>query len=191
MKDFVDELKKALTDCIDPYLDEPVYIDREQLSGGDHYHEALAKAICESLCMIVVYVPKYERHEYCRREYRAMELLEEKRTLICGKEKLANKGMIFPIILRGDKDLPDKIKGKVQYCNFTKYTTASKHIRDNPDCVDQLESVAKNVYELYKAFEGHEVCAECETFSLPDPVDAPPWRPTPPVPPLPGREGGQ
>ena len=108
MKDFVDELKKALTDCIDPYLDEPVYIDREQLGAGDHYNEALARAICESLCMIVVYVPKYEHHEYRRCEYRAMEIIEEKRTQIRGKDRLANKGMIFPIILRGDKDLPDK-----------------------------------------------------------------------------------
>ena len=187
MKAFIDELKQALRDCIDPYLDEQVYIDKEQLAGGDHFNEALAEAICQSLCMVVVYVPKYERHEYCRREYRAMELLEQQRAAICGRERLGNRGMIIPIILRGDGDLPDRIKKHVHYCNFTKYTTASQNIRNNVDCVAQLEAVAQNVYELYQAFEGLEVCNDCNTFALPSPADAPPWRPAPPISPLPGR----
>ena len=188
LKEFVEELKEALRDCIDPYLDEEVYIDKEQLGGGDHFNEALAQAICQSLCMIVVYVPKYERHEYCRREYRAMEVLEQKRATICGREKLGNKGMIIPVILRGDKDLPDKIKRHVHYCNFTKYTTASRNIRDNAECVEQLEAVARNIYELYQAFEGHDACNDCGEFRLPSPEEAPPWRTIPPAPPLPSRE---
>ena len=48
MKDFVDELKKALTDCIDPYLDEPVSVSYTHL---DVYKRQLKYAgqICDAL----------------------------------------------------------------------------------------------------------------------------------------------
>src|SRR5215510_8791933 len=73
VRTFIEELKKALKRHLDAYLDEGVYIDEERLRGGDLYNEKLAEAICQSVCMIVVYMPKYERHPYCLREYAAME----------------------------------------------------------------------------------------------------------------------
>jgi TIR domain len=187
MKAFVEELKQALTDYVDPYLDEEIYIDKEQLGGGDHYNEVLAQAICQSLCMIVVYVPKYERHEYCRREYRAMEILEQRRVELCGQARLGNRGMIIPIILRGDGDLPDKIRDHAHFCNFTKYSTASQNIRSNPECVEQLERVALNIYEIYQAFEGIDACGDCAEFALPSSAEAPPWRQVRAAP-FPGRQ---
>src|SRR5690349_8199636 len=79
VKTFIRELKTALKQYLDAYLDEEVYIDEDRLQGGDFYNEKLAEAICQSVCMIVVYTPKYERHPYCLREYAAMEELELKR----------------------------------------------------------------------------------------------------------------
>lgn len=75
MKSFIEQLKKALNNYLEPLLDEEVYIDVDRLEPGYHYNEALAKAICQSICMIVVYSPKYERHSYCLREYQAMECM--------------------------------------------------------------------------------------------------------------------
>ena len=60
LREFVAELKQALVDELDPIFDEDVYIDKEGLQPGDHFNEELAKAICQSFCMVVVYVPKYE-----------------------------------------------------------------------------------------------------------------------------------
>jgi hypothetical protein len=36
--------------------------------------------MCESVCMILIYTPKYEAHAYTRREYAAMRALEAERS---------------------------------------------------------------------------------------------------------------
>jgi len=168
MNDFINELKRALVDEMEPRFDEDVYIDKEALGGGDHFNEALANAICHSLCMVAVYVPKYETHPFCLREYRAMEILEQKRLKLIDKSKLGNKGMIIPIILRGGEDLPEEISRRIHYLDFSKYTTASVNIRKNEEYVSQIKKVAESMHEIYKALKNIDPCADCEGFSLPE-----------------------
>ena len=79
VKQFIEQLVKALKSYLDPYFDSCLFIDEERLKPAYRFNKALAKAICHSVCMIVVYMPKYERHPYCLQEYTAMEILEEKR----------------------------------------------------------------------------------------------------------------
>ena len=63
MKGFIDQLKTALKAELELLMNEELYIDEERLSPGYRYNEELARAICQSVCMIVVYSPKYERQE--------------------------------------------------------------------------------------------------------------------------------
>ena len=137
MQEFVDELKRALVDELDPIFEEEVYIDRDRIAGGAHFNEALAQALCRSFCMIVVYVPKYEKRKFCLREYRGMELLEKKRMKLAGANS-GEYGMIIPIVLRGGDNLPDDIKKRIHYLDFSKYTTASANIRNNSEYVEQI-----------------------------------------------------
>lgn len=191
MKEFVDELKQALIDELDPIFDEEVYIDKERLAGGDHFNEALAQALCQSFCMVVVYVPKYEKHSYCLQEYRAMELLEGKRMELAGKSRPTKYGMIVPIVLRGVEDVPEDIKKSIHYLDFSKYTTASANIRKNEEYVAQIGMLAKNIRELYRLFEKLDPCKECDEFALPDANSIKPLRAAgnSPTNPFPGREG--
>src|SRR5713101_965974 len=106
VKGFMDQLKAALKSELEPLLDEQVYIDEERLKPGYSYNEELAKAICQSVCMIVVYSPKYERHEYCVREFEGMEQLEKQRRHLLGAAGDDARGFIIPIVLRGDDDVP-------------------------------------------------------------------------------------
>jgi TIR domain len=168
MKEFVDELKRALVDELDPIFDEEVYIDKERLAGGDHFNEALARAICKSFCMVVIYVPKYEKHPFCLQEYRAMEILEEKRMKLAGNPGVAQRGMIIPIVLRGVEDLPDDIKKRIHYLDFSRYTTASAKIRRNKEYVGRIGELARKISELYRLFEHLDPCKDCDDFSLPD-----------------------
>lgn len=92
VKGFIDQLKTALKAELDALMNEELYIDEERLLPGYHYNEELAKAICESVCMVVVYMPKYESHEYCMREFEAMELLERKRDQLLGAAANASRG---------------------------------------------------------------------------------------------------
>lgn len=188
MKTFIEQFKKCLEDYLLLYLDEEVYIDESRLRPGCHYNEELASSICQSVCMIVVYTPKYKRHLYCLREYKAMECLEKKRIKLLGKEAkhMSNMGMIIPIILRGE--IPSKIKNNVHYCDFSKFTTASPQIKEDPECVAKIENIARTIYEHYEVFNelGLDPC-ECESFSLPSEDDIKPWednlyRPTVPFP---------
>ena len=79
VKGFIDQFKAALKAYLEPWMEEEVYVDVDRLKAGFKYNEALAKAICQSVCMVVVYSPVYERRSYCGREYEAMERLEIRR----------------------------------------------------------------------------------------------------------------
>lgn len=41
-----------------------VLVDWERLQGGDFYNEALTLALCESVCMVVVFTPTYFDKEH-------------------------------------------------------------------------------------------------------------------------------
>jgi hypothetical protein len=104
MTSFIDQLKSALDAYLDPLLDEGVFIDTGRLLPGYKYNETLAQAICQSVCMVVVYSPKYERHDYCVREYEAMVKLEGSRRALLGAAG-QGRGFIIPVILRGSDNI--------------------------------------------------------------------------------------
>jgi len=191
MKEFVDELKLALLDELETIFEEDLFIDQDVLTGGTHFNEALALALCQSFFMVVVYVPKYENHPFCLKEFRAMELLERKRLQIAGRT--GQYGMIVPIVLRGVEDLPDDIKSRIHYLDFSKYTTASSDIRKNPQYVEQIKQLAKEMGHLYRAFKHLDPCKDCDQFKLPDDAAITPFRAagkSPPSP-FPGAEGAK
>src|SRR5258708_31408673 len=80
-KEIIEDLYQAIADELANYVSKEVFRDTESLEGGDFLNKRLARALCESACMIVFYVPVYfdERFTFCAREYCAMELLEQKR----------------------------------------------------------------------------------------------------------------
>lgn len=179
MRRFVEELKEALEASLGPLLEEGVFIDEDRLRPGYLYNDVLASAICQSLCMVVVYSPIYERHPYCLREYRAMELLQEERLRLLGGTLGRGVGLIIPILLRGRlEDLPDKIKGHIHFCDFSKFTMASPKIRRKQEYVDKIENIAQYVYDLHRGFAQIEtdLCRDCHTFNLPATLEVAPWR---------------
>jgi TIR domain len=176
MRRFIDDLTDALMAYLEPYFDERVYIDEKRLQAGYLYNEALATALCQSVCMVVVYVPKYERHNYCLREYAAMERIETQRKAMIGSRELREKGMIIPIVLRGSDAVPKKIRDRLQFLDFSKYTTASPTISRNKKYADQIDEVARYIYNMYKELKDQDVCSGCNDFVLPAETDLQPWQ---------------
>lgn len=176
LKQFIERLKTELQNRIDFYLNHPPYHDEARLRPGYRFNEALAQAICESVCMIVVYVPKYEKSEYCLREYAAMEDLERLRRQLLGDRLKPDLGMIIPVVLRcaeepgGQAKLPNWITESRQYSNFTKYATGTDDIFGHPDNMDEIEKIARVIDELYVALSELDVdpCGECREFRIPD-----------------------
>jgi len=179
VKGFIDQLKTALKAELDALMNEELYIDEERLLPGYHYNEELAKAICESVCMVVVYMPKYESHEYCMREFEAMELLERKRDQLLCAAANASRGFIIPIILRGNDDIPPKIKRYTHYADFSHFTLATPEIVRNPAYVEEIKRIAKVIHQHYKEFvsAGADPCTLCSWFKIPPASAVSSWRP--------------
>jgi hypothetical protein len=188
VKGFIDQLKRALKANLDPWLEEDVYIDEERLLPGYNYDERLADAMCRSICVILVYSPKYERHSYCLREYAAMRLIENNRRklLVDGN---AHAGIIIPILFRGDlNDLPPEIKAHVHWSDFSKFTLATTDMVKHPDFDTEIQKIVRVIYENYKMFQDIDVCTHCDAFKIPSENEVLPWQRTSRIcAPFPGR----
>lgn len=177
IRDFIEQLTVELQKRIDFYLNYPPYYDQQRLKPGFLYNEALGTAICESVCMIVVYIPKYERSSYCLREFAAMEQVERQRRTRLGQQNM-RQGMIIPIVLRalenddGVAQLPTWLTAHRHCCNFSKYATGAgaDQILGNPEYVQEIERIARGIYEVFLALDEleNDPCAECSDFSIPD-----------------------
>lgn len=174
MKDALKELKNTLESHILMYVDKEVFIDTDMLGPGCYFDEALSRAICQSICMIVVYTPTYKdrNHLYCQREYVAMENVEKERIEMLG-DRINDNGMIIPVLVRGGKEeLPPNISNR-QYCDFINV----KGINKNPNYLAEIDRIAQTVYAYYTAFKERNIdpCCECGSFSLPPEEDIEPW----------------
>lgn len=180
-RDFVTQVKSVFESCLEPYFDQGVYIDEARLQPGYHYNEELSRAIYQSLCMIVVYTPKYATHSYCLREFLAMRMLEEKRLNFL-EDRSINMGMIIPIIFRDDVGHRSKIRSfiedEIQYCDFSKFSLTDMKITDNPGYVRKIDETAKEMSKLYQKFEdcGTDPCCDCSSFRLPLEEEVEPWK---------------
>ncbi|HEY0372429.1 MAG TPA: toll/interleukin-1 receptor domain-containing protein [Thermoanaerobaculia bacterium] len=179
-KKFIGELKDALAEQIEGWQDEQVYLDAERLQPGYKFNESIARAICESVCMIVVYSPRYEKHLYCLREYAAMEQLEEQRRPLIKNPELREKGMIIPIVFRGKDYIPEKIGKRLHYLDFENYVTP-RAIGEDEKYAQQIADLAKYIYSLFHALEesDSDVCTDCDQFRLPAEDQVKPWRQRP------------
>lgn len=182
---FINQLTHAIKAYLEPYLDEEVYIDTERLKPGYQHSEAIADAICRSLCMIVVYSPRYEKHKYCLREFEAMREVERNRQALLGKKAMRGKRLIIPIIFRTriGGEIPDELKEADVYCDFSTFTTASSDISEDADYVGQIEKIAQVIVEHYNDLDhaDYDITGSCENFELPSEDDVADWRRSPHV----------
>lgn len=177
---FISQLEQALQNELGQRMDEKIYIDRTRLKPGFWYHEALAQAICESVSMVVVYSPRYMRHDYCVREFEGMKWLEQKRRDLLGGMWPQGRGMIIPVIFRGDP--PKAIKAYRHYCDFTKFTLADTRICENPKYVDEIGKMAEVIHQNFLLFEKAkkaeiDLCGGCDKSRLPLISEIPWWQP--------------
>lgn len=177
LKKFMEQLKKDLRAALGLYFkDKGVYMD-DLHSAGDDFENRIAEAICQSICMIVVFAPIYTESLYCLREFCAMENVEEKRKQKLGIKFDRKKRMIIPIILRGNPDdLPHKIKN-IHYYDFSQFTLESLKIsKKNKALIENIAKVIhehyKNIKDIYRDETHDETNDECKTFLLPSENEA-------------------
>jgi hypothetical protein len=148
---FVKDFVRALEEKLDGYVSEPVYFDKDRLKPGYNYDEKLAKAICESVCMVVVYFPEYQRREYCLREFELMEKIDVKR-----KEVLAGAAhgvhFIVPVSIVGLTRVPERLgRDARDVADFSKYTTLrprGRRLHRDEELHDKLLKIRDMICEL-------------------------------------------
>lgn len=191
--DLTEKLVNSLKIELKRWLDMEIYLDKERLTGGDFFNNEFAKALCESVCLIVVYTPTYfsKQNSYCAREYRAMEILEERRLKALGFPKNIKHGFIIPIVYRGEKKLPERIKTKRQCYIFEDFQISGRDNLDNPDYAKKIREIAEYIQERFLELRRVEkiVCEKCDAFEIPSAKDISGWIQDmlPPRPKLPGR----
>jgi hypothetical protein len=178
MSKFKNDLIDALKCYLEPHFDteKELFVDSEQLGGGDDLDQRIARAMCESVCMIVIYTPKYEAHAYTRREFAAMQLIEAERRLWY---PLPSHLTIPVIMTRHPLSLPPQITEPGMYVDFSRYTLASTDLKTNPDFLPDIERIVQRIASHYHYLKR---CMppehDCSRFVLPD--IPPEWRAIPP-----------
>jgi len=181
--DLMIRFKTALADALrcylEPYFDheEELFVDQEQLGGGDDIDRKIARAMCESVAMILIYTPKYEAHAYTRREFAAMQLIEAERSAWYAMPS----HLIIPVIMtHHPARLPPQIANSSMYVDFSRFTMATGDMKSNADFIPDIQKIAARIAQHYECQKnatpaGHN----CNHFVLP--AVPPEWRDKPEV----------
>jgi len=173
----VQKLFENLSEEITDFWEKEIFLDRERLRAGDRYNEILACKLCKSVCMIAVYTPVYfhEQHTYCAREYYAMQQLEKTRLQGLPKSE-QEKGLIIPIVLKGEEFLPLEVKSCRQYYNFESYALGGLR-GNNMSYRKELRNIVKYILDRHRAFSklDFDPCRFCTAFRFPTDQEIRPW----------------
>jgi hypothetical protein len=172
---FVGRLKEELQDRFAQFVTDPIVTDHDFPTGAD-FNKAIAQKICESACLLVVYMPVYQRKPFCLQEYTAMERLQVERYQALQQDLSGQFGMILPLVYTGEENkIPEWIRKKINYMNISKFTIADPIVVfDDPDFQQWLVKIANMVDSLYNAFQASPTnpCQTCGKYALPDEDDA-------------------
>lgn len=179
LTEFVDELAKTIRFLrTGDRLPEPVYVDRKRLQPGFSWDPELAKAICRSRALLVVYTDDYFAREYCLREWEAMRELEARRV---GK---TSRSMVIPLLLRASTNernepiLPQEMR-ELQYEDFRSILAPRKQFTQIK-VRQKVERLLHRINDLKRQSPDPRV--DCDSYDLP------PARPPVMVPPMPAPE---
>jgi len=151
----------------------PVYRDEERLQAGAFFNKALASALCQSVCMVMIYIPRYfdENSIYCAREFKAMEQLETQRIAKLKKNGGdGSNGLIIPVVYRGLDVLPKKITTNRHFHNFEPYFLGGKTLKNNKKYLTSIKDIANYIFhrcqDLYSLPK--DPCSDCGGFEIPN-----------------------
>jgi hypothetical protein len=167
---FVNDFVAGLETEIGALSRMSVWVDYKFLKGGHRLDDEIGPRLCKSACMILLYTPLYfdTEHLYCAREFKAMQHLEEQRNRLL-KDK--GKGLIIPVILRGEKKFPTVIRQERLYYRFTDIELNNPAERLRVKYAKEIKEIAEYIVDRCEFL--HEVAGamnqNCDEYCLPKP----------------------
>lgn len=148
---------------------ELAYVDRYQLAPGVRWNAEISRALCRSRALLCIYTEEYFSHEYCVREFAAMEELEVRRI---GR---STRSMILPVLLRAPEDLrgrpilPERLQG-FHYLDLRSISSPALQFK-NVGVRNKVERLLQRLVDLRR--QSADPIVDCESYdalSLPAPV---------------------
>jgi len=177
VKGFLDQFSSALKSELEMHLAEDVYFDEDRLHAGAVLNPTLALALCESVCMIMIYTPRYFASDstYCIREFLAMQNVENRRTQLT--QPTATKSFIVPVVLRGNEGFPNQIfgQGPVIYSDFSRFTLSDRKIIKNSSYFSEIKKIANHIVSMFNMLSAKQPCRGCSQLHFPDEQVALAW----------------
>ncbi len=172
------QLRNAILSELDAYFskNECAFMDVDDIYVGDDWEKRIAKALCQSVCMIVIYSPRYSRSEPCRREFLAMERIEAERRKILGAKLDKASGLIFPFLFRSEDMLPRPLQRR-QHIDISNVTLASPQLPMDKKFAQDIKTLGLQVNRVYEELVNRGLPKEelCDAFELPSGLEAGPW----------------
>jgi hypothetical protein len=150
----------------------------------------LAQELCCSVCMILVYTPKYfdKIKTFCTREFKLMQQIEQQRLGLFKDGGLQAHGLIIPVVFREPDFLPPALKHHRHHYDFSMYRLSHSPMSNKAQYEDKFDRIARYIYERYQQFNTLDAdpCAGCDEMCLPTHDDVQDYLRTI-IPPFPGR----
>ncbi|MEQ1746273.1 MAG: toll/interleukin-1 receptor domain-containing protein [Saprospiraceae bacterium] len=174
MATFANQIVEALADelamLLGDYKSLPIFKDDRSMEVGDKIDPAIAQALCQSVCMLVIYTPNYLSEEklYCASELEGMLRAEQQRLAkITGANP--KTGLLITVILRGDRESLPQILQDRENEDFSAFALYSSEIRRNRKFAPQVQQIAKKIQSYCAMFDKKEDwCSACQDFTLLD-----------------------
>jgi hypothetical protein len=159
------------------WMNQPVFHDVEQFKDRKFSDQELATALCESACMISVYIPVYVGEgRYCFREYLGMEQLETRRFKLLGGGS-PKTGFIIPIVCRDWENVPKAIKEERPCYNFENILLRGRKLSRDPEARKYFKEIAQYINARCEELEAAKIHAfkPCPNFKIPTEADVLEW----------------
>jgi hypothetical protein len=182
LANLVQEVYQAIKEELDGFVSETVYFDEERLKLHDQYDVVLHDAICKSYCMIVIYCPEYGRRDYCRREFKLMEEISQKRRQLLGTQGAATH-FIIPISLIKRDEAPallgDDARNVIDLSAYLTKRPKRNLLKSESELYQEVLNIKASIQALRALLLGHPSVAgnhiSCCGVPLPAKNTLPAW----------------
>ena len=171
---FRDSLKEELENHFWKFkgLEGP-FLDDSRMIGAPYLESTIAEAICNSVCMIVIYLPSYfnEDYPYCAREFRAMQLIDAKRRKLLPPNAHMDS-LIIPVFFR-DKERFKKLNLVTNDKYDFQKLSLLNNMQKNQLYKTKLIELCEEIYRRYEVFNQNKVYpwSNCDQQQLPSVQD--------------------
>jgi hypothetical protein len=138
-----------------------VFLD-EQISGGDLWERKIQRALCRSVSMVAICAPIYYRaeHEWCGREWAAMEMISDLR--LHGKDFTT----IIPLMYKLSDPLPAPVS-RIQYIDVSRVILLGRRYYSLNEFRGKIQQIVTKIELIAEELCRSQTRAECDAFQVP------------------------